>query len=156
MLKKQTLTTKEAFQKIAKFCAYQERCHQEVRDKLFSYGLFKDDVEMIIYELTQQDFLNEERFALAFARGKFKYKKWGRTKIIMELKRRKVSDYCIKKGLAEIDEDLYLDVLNEVLSKKFDKTKGVKLYQRKYKAAQYAISRGFENALVWETLKSIG
>ena len=68
MLKKQTLTTKEASQKIAKFCAYQERCHQEVRDKLFSYGLFKDDVEMIIYELTQQDFLNEERFALAFAR----------------------------------------------------------------------------------------
>ena len=91
----QQYTPKEAKVKIAKFCAYQERCHQEVRDKLFSFGLLPNDVEEIIFELIQEDFINEERFTKAFVRGKFNYKKWGRIKITQELKRRKISDYCI-------------------------------------------------------------
>ena len=120
---KKKYTPKESKQKIAKYCAYQERCHQEVRDKLYSFGLAPDDVELIIYELIQQDFLNEERFALAYVRGKFIYKKWGRNKIRMEFKRRKISDYCIKKGLLQIDPDKYEEVLTELITKKINSLK---------------------------------
>ena len=150
---KKKYTPKEAKQKIAKYCAYQERCHQEVRDKVYSFGLTPDDVELIIYELIQQNFINEERYAIAFARGKFNYKKWGRNKIKMELKRKKISDYCIKKGMNEIDGDKYYDVLNGILEKKVNSLKAIKGYQKNYKAAQFAISKGYEPDLVWTALK---
>lgn len=150
---KKKYTPKEAKQKIAKYCAYQERCHQEVRDKLYSYGLVPDDVELIIYELIQQDFLNEERFAIAFVKGKFKYKKWGRIKIRVELKRRKISDYCIKKGLKEIDGETYALILYSLLEKKINSLKTIKGYQKNYKAAQFVIGKGYESDIVWETIK---
>ena len=150
---KKKYTPKEAKQKIAKYCAYQERCHQEVRDKLYSFGLVPDDVELIIYELIQQNFINEERFAIAYARGKFTYKKWGRIKIRMELKRRKISDYCVKKGMKEIDGETYYEVLNELLEKKINSLKAIKGYQKNYKAAQFLITKGYESDLVWSAIK---
>ena len=150
----QQYTPKEAKVKIAKFCAYQERCHQEVRDKLFSFGLLPNDVEEIIFELIQEDFINEERFTKAFVRGKFNYKKWGRIKITQELKRRKISDYCIKKGLAEISDIKYYSVLKEILTKKIAKQSAIKDYQKNYKAVQFAMSRGFEAELSCTIIKS--
>ena len=150
----QQYTPKEAKVKIAKFCAYQERCHQEVRDKLFSFGLLPNDVEEIIFELIQEDFINEERFTKAFVRGKFNYKKWGRIKITQELKRRKISDYCIKKGLAEISDIKYYSVLKEILTKKIAKQSAIKDYQKNYKAVQFAMSKGFEAELAWTIIKS--
>ena len=147
-------TPKEAKQRIAKYCAYQERCHQEVRDKLFTFGLEPADVEEIIVELIQQDFLNEERFAIAFVRGKFIYKKWGRNKIKLELKRRKISDYCIKKGLLHIDDGAYMEALISILQKKIDRQKGIKNYQKNYKAAQFAMSKGYESDLIWDVIKT--
>ena len=147
-------TPREAKLKIAKYCAYQERCHQEVRDKLYTYGLAKEDVELIIYELIEQDFLNEERFALAYVRGKFRHKKWGRTKITLELKRRKISAYCIKKGMREIDEDDYLKTLDELIAKKIASQKAIKHYQKCYKAVQYVMTKGYESDLAWNIIKS--
>jgi regulatory protein len=152
-LYKKNYTTSEVKVKIAKYCAYQERCHQEVRDKLYHYGLKKDDVELMIYDLIQQDFINEERFAIAYARGKFQYKKWGRNKIVRELKRRKISDYCIKKGLAEIKEEVYESTLLDLITKKINSIKNIKSYQKNYKAAQFAIAKGYESELVWEVIK---
>jgi len=151
---KKKYTPREARQKIAKYCAYQERCHQEVRDKLYSFGLVPDDVELIIYELIQQDFLNEERFARAFVRGKFIYKKWGRVKIRVELKRRKISDYCIKKGLTEINGEKYEEVLLELLDKKIRSLKAIKGYQKNYKAAQFVMNKGYEGDIVWSLIKA--
>lgn len=148
------ITPLEANKKIAKYCAYQERCHQEVREKLYGYGLGKTDVEEIIYYLIQHDFINEERFALAYVRGKFRYKKWGRNRIILELKRRKISDYCIKKGLKEIDNDEYNELLFNILNKKVKSLSSIKGYQRNYKAAQFAIGKGYEPDLVWTIIKS--
>ena len=146
------LTIKEAKQKIAKYCAYQERCHQEVRDKLFGYGLRSDDVELIIYELTRQNFLNEERYAISFARGKFLHNKWGRNKIIQYLKTKRVSEYCIKKGLSEIDEQDYVKTIKELVAKKKQQHKGLKEYQRNYKTAQFLVNKGYESRLVWGVL----
>jgi len=125
-----------------------------VRDKLYTYGLEPDDVELLIYELIQNDFLNEERFAIAYVRGKFIYKKWGRNKIRMELKRRKISDYCIKKGFAEIDGETYEKVLLELLEKKIDSLKAIKGYQKNYKAAQFAMNKGYEGDVVWSLIKT--
>lgn len=150
---KKKYTPTQAKSLIAKYCAYQERCHQEVRDKLYNYGLIPDDVEILIYELIQQDFINEERFTLAFVRGKFAHKKWGKNKIVQELKKRKISDYCIKKGLNEIDMDKYDEMLVDLLTKKIHSLRGIKGYQKNYKAAQFAIGKGYESDMVWSTIK---
>jgi regulatory protein len=147
-------TPNQAKSKIAKYCAYQERCHQEVRDKLYSFGLTPDDVELLIYELIQHDFVNEERFTISYVRGKFIYKKWGRVKIRMELKKRKISDYCIKKGMQEIDGDKYEEVLLGLLKKKIESLTSIKGYQKNYKAAQFVMNKGYEGDIVWALIKA--
>ena len=135
------------------YCAYQERCQQEVRDKLYEWGLWTEAVENIISKLITENFLNEERFAKAYAGGKFRIKKWGRVKIKVELKRRKISDYCIRQAMKEIDEDDYLKVLSEILKARAHKTKGRKSAKRDYQIGKYIISRGFEADLVWTLVK---
>jgi regulatory protein len=150
---KKKLTPNQALIKAQMSCAYQERCQQEMRDKLYEWGLHSNEVENIIADLISTNFLNEERFAKAFAGGKFRIKKWGKVKIKIELKKRKISDYCIRKGLAEIDDLEYIKTLKDILSKKLkENTKG-KIQIRNYKAAQYAQSRGFEGDLIWDIIK---
>lgn len=152
---KKKLTPNQATIKAQLSCAYQERCQQEMRDKLYEWGLHSNDVENIIANLISDNFLNEERFAKAFAGGKFRIKKWGRVKIKIELKKRKISDYCIKKGMQEIDEDEYIKTLKSILVKKLKENPKGKQHVRNYKAVQYAMSRGFEGDLVWETIKEV-
>ncbi|HEX8516724.1 MAG TPA: regulatory protein RecX [Bacteroidia bacterium] len=149
------LTPHQAIIKAQMNCAYQERCQQEMRDKLYEWGLHGNEVENIIANLITDNFLNEERFAKAFAGGKFRIKKWGKVKIKIELKRKKISDYCIKKGLAEIDGDDYLKTLEEIIRKRLKENPKGKEQVRNYKAVQYAISRGFESDLAWEMIKKI-
>jgi regulatory protein len=151
---KKKLTPSQALIKAQMTCAYQERCQQEMRDKLYEWGLHSNDVENIIANLITDNFLNEERFAKAFAGGKFRIKKWGRVKIKIELKKRKISDYCIRKAMEEIDDSSYINVLKDVLHKRLKDSKG-KVYIQHYKAAQYALSRGFEGDLIWETIKEL-
>src|ERR1700759_3068685 len=108
MFKSRSLSPEQALQKLRHYCGYQERSHQEVREKLYSFGLRKPDVENAIATLIGEDQLNEERFAIQFAGGHFRLKHWGRVKIQYELKQKRVSDYCIKKALAAIDETDYV------------------------------------------------
>jgi regulatory protein len=143
----------EALQRLQKYCAYQDRCHQEVRSKLIKLGIFGDALEEIVSELISDGFLNESRFARAFARGKFRQKHWGRQRILMELKKRKVSDYCIREGLQEINEEEYAATLKEVIDKKNNLLKEKDPFKRRNKLAQFAIRRGFESELVWEYIK---
>lgn len=150
---KKKLTPTQAIIKAQMACAYQERCQQEMRDKLYEWGLHSNDVENIIADLISTNFLNEERFAKAFAGGKFRIKKWGKVKIKIELKKRKISDYCIRKGLEEIDDEAYISTLKDLLNKKLKEISKGKEHVRNYKAAQYALSRGFESDLVWDILK---
>jgi regulatory protein len=152
---KKKLTPQQALIKAQMSCAYQERCQQEMRDKLYEWGLYSTDVENIIANLITDGFLNEERFAKAFAGGKFRIKKWGRVKIKIELKKRKISDYCIRKAMEEIDDKSYLSVLNDLIAKKLKENSKGKIHIRNYKAAQYALSRGFEGDLIWELIKEM-
>lgn len=153
--KKKKFTPAQAILKGEAYCAYQERCQQEVRDKLYEWGLFPDEVEGIIAKLISDNFLNEERFAKAYAGGKFRIKKWGRIKIKLELKKRKISDYCIKQAMKEINEDAYYETLKQLIEKKSKDIKGGKEHIRDLKIANYIASRGFENDLIWEAIKEL-
>ena len=150
--KPKVYTQKQALIKAESYCAYQERCQQEVRDKLYSWGLHEVQVENVIADLIASNFINEERFAKAYAGGKFRIKKWGRVKISIELKRRKISTYCIKKGLAEIEEEEYIKTLQKVAEVKIKATKERDSKKKKYKVMNYLLSRGFENDLVVEVV----
>lgn len=150
---KKKLTPNQALIKAESTCAYQERCQQEMRDKLYEWGLHSADVENIIAKLITDNFLNEERFAKAYAGGKFRIKKWGKVKIKMELKKKKISDYCIKKAMQEINDTDYSKTIKELIAKKAKEIKGGKEYVRKFKIAKYVASRGFEQDIVWDILK---
>ena len=146
---------KSAFLKAQQYCAYQERSQQEVRNKLYDWGLHKEDVENVIIDLITEGFLNEERFAIAFAGGKFRIKKWGKVKIRLELKKHKISTYCINKALTSIDSDEYIKSLKEIIEKKAKSITEKNMFKKNYKIATYAISKGFENELVKEILAEI-
>lgn len=141
-----------ALQKAQNYCAYRERCQQEVRTKLYEWGLYPKEVEQIITKLISENFINEERFAKAFTSGKLRIKNWGRNKIKMMLKQLAVSDYSIKKALQEIDEDEYNVILIKVIDKKARIVKEKNEYKRKNKIAAYAMGKGFEGELVWEVV----
>ena len=147
------LTQKQVLLKAASYCAYQERCHAEVEAKLAEWGFFGIDAQQVIIQLIEQNYLNEERFAKAFAGGKFRVKKWGRNKIKQELKLKQVSDYCIQQGLKEIDADDYLVTLKKEAKEKYEKVKDKNVLIKNNKTAQYLMSRGFEADLVWDVLK---
>jgi len=137
-----------AKEKIQAYCAYQERCHQDVIKKLKSWGLIPDVVDILLGELMQHNFLNEERFSRSFARGKFRIKKWGRIKIRMELKKKGVYSKCIDIALQEIDANDYYSMLKELLLKKSVLEKETHLFKRKAKLTRYLVSRGFEYDLI--------
>ena len=147
------MTQKEYLEKMAKYCAYQERCQSEVRQKLYGSGLTSEEIENIICDLIDQNFLDEERFARAFVRGKFRQKRWGRIKIKQHLKQKQISDYCIRRGFEEIENAEYLTGLEEVIDKKFNSLKDDDQFIKRQKTAKYALSRGFENNLIWEILE---
>lgn len=147
-------TLKTALEKLRKYCAYQERTQQEVRDKFYELGLHQKEVEQGISLLIEEGFINEERFAIAFAGGRFRIKQWGKNKIKSELRIRKLSEYCIRKALSLLDDKDYIKTLEKLIVQKSNSTKGVNEAQKKYKVARYAIGRGFESELVWDILNA--
>ncbi|WP_419699243.1 regulatory protein RecX [Mucilaginibacter sp. NFX135] len=143
-----------ALTKAEHFCAYQERSQQEVRDKLYEWGLWPDAVEQTISRLIEGNFLNEDRFAKAYTKGKFNQKAWGRIKIKQGLKLKRVPDVLIKKALLIIDLDDYMTALTRLLEKKAASVSEKNEYKRRYKLQQYAMSRGYEADLIAEVLKN--
>jgi len=145
---KKALTKEKALQKLKHFCAYQERCHSEVKEKLYNLGVWKKDHDEIIAALIEENYLNEERFAIAFAGGKFRVKQWGRVKIKYELKQKQVSEYSIKKAMKQIDEEEYLSVLNKLAKEKYASLKSEQYLVRKKKTMDYLMAKGFETDLI--------
>jgi regulatory protein len=152
---KKIIDEKAARAKAEHYCSYQERSQQEVRDKLYEWDLHANAVENIISGLITDNFLNEERFAKAYAQGKFRQKGWGKNKIKQGLKFKRVPDVLIKKALQAIPDDYYLLMLQKVLTKKNAVVTEKDTYKRSYKLQQYAISRGFENDLVADVLREM-
>ena len=140
----------EATQKLEHFCSYQERCHDEVMAKLRSMAMIPEAVDLIVVHLLQHNFLNEERFARSFARGKHRIKHWGRIRIVAELKQRHITQFNIKAGLSEISDDEYLETFNAIAERHWETIReGNKLRKRK-KFCDYLLRKGFESDLVYQ------
>lgn len=144
----------EAKHKLEAYCAYQERCMQEVEKKLFDWGFYGEQQDNLIADLISNNYLNEERFASAYVSGKTRIKKWGRVKIKLNLKQKRISDYSINKAFKEIEEDEYLESLNNLTEKKFNQVKGKNKWDKRAKMQRYLLSKGYENQLVYEALSA--
>jgi regulatory protein len=150
-----TLNKELALKKAKYYCAYQERCHSEVKEKLYSLGLYKNAVEELVATLVEGNYLNEERFAIQFAGGRFRMKQWGKVKIKYELKKKQVSDYCIKKALAAIETDDYEKTLRKLFTQKKQSLKSEKnIFIKKRKINDYLMTKGFEADRINELLKT--
>lgn len=149
------LTVGEAKQKIYNYCAYQERTHLEVKNRLYTFGLHTNDVDELLAHLIEEGYLNEERFAKAFAGGKFRLKKWGRLKIINELESRGLTTNCIRSGMKEIEEPDYEKTLQTLLIKKANLLDDADSFVRRDRLARFGIQKGFESELVWKIVKTI-
>ncbi|MFA6261356.1 MAG: regulatory protein RecX [Bacteroidia bacterium] len=150
-----SLTPAQALIKAAHYCAYQERCHAEVLEKLSQWGIYGQDADLLVLNLIEQGYLNEERFAKAFAGGKFRTKQWGRLRIARELKMRQVSEYCIRQALAEIDEEDYKAGMHKLIRQKLVLIKEKNPLVKKSKTATYLIGKGYEPDQVWNVLRSM-
>ena len=143
-----------ALQKIKSYCAYQERSHQQVRYKLIELEVYGDDLEEMLSILIAENYLNEERFARSLARGKFRFKQWGRQKINYALKQEKVSAYCIRQAMTEIDEDEYLKTLDSLADKKLSTLKSEKnKFIKMTKLRNYLMQKGYESEYIREILQ---
>ena len=148
--------TEKAASKIKHYCSYQERSHAEVKQKLYSYGLYKDEVETLISNLIEDNYLNEERFAITFAGGKFRVKQWGKVKIKYELQQKKISPYCIKKALATIPDTDYLDTAKKLASQKLALLTNEKnIFVKKTKLQHYLIGKGYEFDIVGKLVNEL-
>lgn len=150
-----TYTLKEATKKLEGYCAYQERCHKEVVLKLRIMNMIPEAIDNIVGHLIQENYLNEERFAQSYARGKFNIKKWGRNRITNELKFRGISRFNIKTALKEIDDDQYLITLDKLSQKRLDLIKETNHQKRRKKLADYLLYRGWESHLVYRKVKEL-
>src|SRR5690606_9580798 len=148
-------TVKEATVKLMQFCAYRDRSQKEVEEKLKNMRMIPAACEQIIVQLMQENFLNEERFARSFVRGKFRIKKWGRIKIKQELKFREISAPLIKIALTEIDETEYFNTLTELALKKNALLKEKDPFKKRKKLANYLLQKGYESALIFEVLDNL-
>jgi regulatory protein len=152
---KKNWSLEEARGKLETFCSYQERCAWELRRKLFEKGISGPAAEKILAELEASGFVDDERFARSYARGKFRIKKWGRVRIRQELKLREISASTIQKGLSEIDGEEYFATLEREAEKKWEKTKETDAYKKRYLVTKYLMSKGFEQDLIQEALSTL-
>ncbi|PQV49390.1 regulatory protein [Jejuia pallidilutea] len=152
---KKTYTVQEATRKLEHYCAYQERCHKEVRQKLVSMHMIPEAIDVIIVHLLEHNYLNETRFAKTFVRGKFRMKAWGRRRLTFELKQKDISKVNINQALAEIDNAEYIEVFNGLAEKKANTMTETSTLKKKRKLIDYLLYRGWESHLVYEKAKEL-
>ncbi len=146
--KRKSYTFEEIKQKMINYCVYQDRCHQEVEQKMRDFLLIPEAKEEILLYLIQENYLNEERFARSFIRGKFYLKHWGKIKIKNQLKLKGVSEKLIDKSMNEIDDEDYENTIKKLFERYYSGLKSIPEYQKNIKSIRYIISRGFEYELV--------
>lgn len=137
------------------WCAYQERSQFDVRKKLFSLKLEQSQIEEVIVALIADNFLNEERFAMAFAGGKFRIKHWGKQKIKIELRKHQVSEYCVEKALKSLDLEKYEDEMTKLIQKKMNQSKHVDRRKLYYSVMNYMLTKGYETDKISKVLNQL-
>lgn len=154
-MQKKYLTREQALQKLKHYCGYQERSQHEAVQKLFELGVSKSEHDGILSALIEENYINEERFAIQYAGGKFRIKEWGRKKIYYGLKEKKISEYCIKAAMKSIDEEDYIKTLSRLAEKKYEALKGEQYLSRKKKISDYLLQKGYEPDLVARAIASL-
>ena len=155
MHKKQTYTLNEAIKNLEHYCAYQERCHKEVQQKLKEMGMIPEAIDVVITHLLEHNFLNEERFAKTFVSGKFKIKKWGKRRLTLALKQKDISKYNINLGLGIISNEEYIDTFNTLAENKLETIRESNTLKKKKKLADYLLYRGWEPHLVYDKVNEL-
>lgn len=155
MFPRKRIGKEEALKKIKTYCTYQERSHKEVKEKLYSFGLFRSEIDEIIANMIENNYLNEERFARQFAGGKFRIKQWGRRKIQYELQQKGVNKLNIKFGLKEIEEEQYLQMLQKLAAKKWKELSGQQYLVRQAKTMNYLLQKGYEQDLISKAISEM-
>lgn len=155
MQKSHTYTVNEALQKLQNYCAYQERCHSEVQQKLKDMNMIPEAIDQIIVSLINDNYLNETRFAQTFVRGKFRIKKWGKHRLTLELKKKGISKFNIKKAIGEIEDGEYITVFNNLAKKRSLQIKETNKTKKKRKLADYLLYRGWESHMVYEKVNEL-
>ena len=155
MLPHKTYTVDEAKKKLESYCVYQERCHKEVRQKLKEMKMIPEAIDVIIVHLLEHNFLNEERFAKTFVRGKFKIKKWGRYRLTSELKQKGINKVNINQALKEISETDYNEVFHALAEKRWNSLKETNILKKKRQFIDYLAYRGWESHLIFEKLNDL-
>ncbi|WP_298555856.1 regulatory protein RecX [uncultured Algibacter sp.] len=153
MQTKKTYTVQEATRKLEHYCAYQERCHQEVRKKLESLHMIPEAIDVVIVHLLKHNFLNEARYAKTFVSGKFRIKAWGRRRLTFELKKKDIGKVNINQALSDIENTEYIEVFNALAEKKANSITGNDKYKKRKKLIDYLLYRGWETHLVYEKAK---
>ena len=152
---KKYFSVEEIKRKLERYCVYQDRCHQEIEKKLREFNLIPEAKEVIILHLLEHDFLNEERFSKSYARGKFKIKKWGKQRIIRELKYRDITEYNIKTALKEIDESIYMETIHLIAEKRNMQITEENVFKRRKKLTDFLMRKGYEFELIYATVKTV-
>jgi len=155
MIPYKTYTLEEALSKLQNYCSYQERCHQEVRRKLVSMRMIPEAIDQIIVALLDHNFLNEERFAKAYVRGKFRIKKWGRRRLTLELKKKEIGIFNINQAISQINELDYLEVFNDLSESRLSFIKESNKLKKRKKLADYLLYRGWESHLVYQRVSEL-
>ncbi|OEK09406.1 recombinase RecX [Flavivirga aquatica] len=155
MQSKKTYTLEEATRKLEHYCAYQERCHKEVRQKLKDMYMIPEAIDVIIVHLLEHNFLDETRFAKAFVNGKFRIKHWGRQRLTYELKKKDISKITINQAIKEIEETEYLKIFQNLSEKKTDTIKETNVYKKRKKFIDYFLYRGWESHLVYKKAQEL-
>jgi len=155
MFQKKTYTVDEAKKKLEYYCAYQERCHKEVCQKLRDMYMIPEAIDVIIVHLLEHNFLNEERFAKTFVSGKFKIKRWGRRRLTLELRKKDISKVNVNQALSEINEEEYIEVFNDLAEKRLSFIKETNKIKKKKKLADYLLYRGWESHLVYDKVNAL-
>lgn len=155
MIQNRTYTVEEAKKKLEYYCAYQERCHKEVVQKLKDMRMIPEAIDVIVVHLIQNNFLNEERFAKTFVSGKLKIKKWGKRRLTLELKKKDISKTNISQALSEIDDKEYVEIFNDLAEKRYLSLKEANKYKKKKKLTDYLLYRGWDSFLVYDKVNEL-
>ncbi|MRX42042.1 recombinase RecX [Flavobacterium sp. LC2016-23] len=150
-----TCTPKEALLRLERFCAYQERCHSEVVAKLYSLKMTSDEIDFIVVQLIESNFLNETRFACSFARGKHRIKFWGKIRITNELKARQISSTTIALALKEISPEEYETTFEQLSERSWNSISEKNILKKRKKFCDYLLRRGYESNLVYDKMKEL-
>ncbi len=155
MIKRRSYTVEEALNLLQRYCAYQERCHQDVRKKLKSMHMVEEAINHITVKLIEDDYLNEARFAITYVSSKFRLKKWGKKRLFSELQKKGLSKFTINMAISEIDQEEYLKVFNSLADKRLASIEEENFLKRKRKLADYLLYRGWESDLVYEKVNEL-